>query len=208
MSDFARSPLLRASSIFLVALSLSIGWGIRGNFGHEAGAMIAGALSAMAVALLSGREDWQRRVLYFGFLGGLGWGFGGSIAYMYPLAFTESGHTASTYYGYFALFVEGGLWCGMGAAGTAMAACMPVNRLTRFFTPLCFVLVALGLRHYIEEPLAMALGPAGEDTGDGTWHRHKSPLYWFDADWLQAVIALTVCVFMICGIELGRRANG
>ena len=39
----------------LTALSLSIGWGIRGNFGHEYGAMIPGALAAMAgIALLAG----------------------------------------------------------------------------------------------------------------------------------------------------------
>ena len=72
--------------------------------------------------------------------------FGGSIAYMYPISFTESGHTATTYYGYFSLFLEGGLWCGMGAAGTALAATMPLTRMTRFFTPLCFVLVAMALR--------------------------------------------------------------
>lgn len=191
-----RSPLLQPASMFLIALSLSIGWGIRGNFGHEAGAMIAGALSAIAVALVSGREDWRQRVMYFGFFGGLGWGFGGSIAYMYPMSFTESGHTATTYYGYFSTFLEGGLWCGMGAAGTAFAACMPMNRLTRFFTPLLFVLAALGLRHHIEVPLAELLAPPGGETGDGTWHRHKSPLYWFDADWLQALMALIgVCVY-------------
>ena len=40
----------------LAALSTSIGWGIRGNFGHEAGAMIAGVLGALAVVMLSGRE--------------------------------------------------------------------------------------------------------------------------------------------------------
>ena len=153
MDDRIRTPLLQPLPLLLIALSHSIGWGIRGNFGHEAGAMIAGALSAMAVALVSRREDWRRRVLYFGFFGGLGWGFGGSISYMYPLSFTESGHTATTYYGYFATFLEGGLWCGMGAAGTALAASMPLNRLTRMSTPLCFVLAALGLRHYLEEPL-------------------------------------------------------
>ena len=32
----------------LGALSLSIGWGIRGNFGHEVGAALPGALAAMA----------------------------------------------------------------------------------------------------------------------------------------------------------------
>lgn len=196
MDDRVRNPLLQPLPLLLIALSLSIGWGIRGNFGHEAGAMIAGALSAMAVALVSGREDWRKRVLYFGFFGSLGWGFGGSIAYMYPLSFTESGHTATTYYGYFSTFLEGGLWCGLGAAGTALAASMPLNRLTRMFTPLCFVLAALGLRHYLQEPFEDFLVPPGSDTGDETWQRHKSPLYWFDADWLQALMALLgVCAY-------------
>jgi hypothetical protein len=191
-----RNPLLTPPAIFLIALSLSIGWGIRGNFGHEAGAMIAGVLSATAVAVLSGRDDWRNRAAYFAMFGGLGWGFGGSIAYMYPISFTESGHTASTYYGYFALFLEGGLWCGMGAAGTALAATMPLDRLTRMFTPLCFVLAAMGLRHWIEGPLESLLAPPGAGTGDATWHRHESPLYWFDADWLPACMALLgVCAF-------------
>ncbi len=182
--------------MFLIALSLSIGWGIRGNFGHEAGAMIAGALSAAAVAVLSGRDDWRNRVAYFAILGGLGWGFGGSIAYMYPISFTESGHTLSTYYGYFALFLEGGLWCGLGAAGTALAATMPLSRLVPFFTPLCFVLAAMGLRSFLEAPLERLLVTGAAGTGDDTWHRHESPLYWFDADWLPACFALLgVCAF-------------
>lgn len=184
--------------MFLIALSLSIGWGIRGNFGHEAGAMMAGVLSATAVAVLSRRDDWRNRVPYFAMLGGLGWGFGGSIAYMYPISFTESGHEVSTYYGYFALFLEGGLWCGMGAAGTALAATMPLARLTRMFVPLCFVLVAMGLKLWIEGPLERLLAPSGMEalTNDPTWHRHESPLYWFDADWLPALMALIgVCLY-------------
>ena len=70
--------------------------------------------------------------------GGLGWGFGGSIAYMYPISFTESGHTATTYYGFFSLFLEGGLWCGMGAAGTALAATMPLSRMTAILHTVVF----------------------------------------------------------------------
>ena len=56
-------------TILVTALSLSIGWGIRGNFGHEIGAMIPGALDAMAVVVLSNREDWHRRIAYFAMFG-------------------------------------------------------------------------------------------------------------------------------------------
>jgi hypothetical protein len=208
MEPQARNPLLAPSAIFLIALSLSIGWGIRGNFGHEAGAMIAGVLSATAVAILSSRSDWQNRVAYFAIFGALGWGFGGSIAYMYPISFTESGHTSSTYYGYFSLFLEGGLWCGMGAAGTAMAATMPLNRLTRLFTPLCFVLTAMALRPWIEGPLESFLAPIAAGMSDETWHRHESPLYWLDADWLPACAALIgACVFELYD-RTGRPRRG
>ena len=189
------NPLLQPWAVFLVALSLSIGWGIRGNFGHESGAMIAGVLSALAVAVLSDRDDWRRRIPYFALFGGLGWGFGGSISYMYPFSFTESGQTVSTYYGYFTVFLEGGLWCGMGAAGTALAATMPWDRMTRMFVPLLFVLLAMSSRFVFEEPLERWLA-AGAGTGDERWHRHESPLYWLDSDWLPALLALVgVCLF-------------
>src|SRR5437870_2225057 len=86
-------PALRMT--LLCALSLSIGWGIRGNFGHEYGAMIPGALAAIAAVLMSGREDWWRRVAYFGMFGALGWSFGRSISYMQVIAYTHSGHLPS-----------------------------------------------------------------------------------------------------------------
>ena len=54
--------------VLLTGLSVSIGWGIRGQFGHEYGAALAGALGAMVVALLSGREDWHQRVHFLPFL--------------------------------------------------------------------------------------------------------------------------------------------
>ena len=71
-----------ASVYVLTALSLWFGWGIRGNFGHEYGAMMPGALAALAAVLLSGRDDWHRRIVYFAMFGALGWSFGGSISYM------------------------------------------------------------------------------------------------------------------------------
>ncbi len=96
-----------AAFFLLTGLSLSIGWGIRGNFGHEYGAMIPGALAAMAAVLLSGREDWWRRIAYFAFFGALGWSFGGSMSYMQVIAYTHSGHSGSVFYRFACLFVIG-----------------------------------------------------------------------------------------------------
>ena len=89
--------------------------------------MIPGALAAMAVALLSGREDWWSRIAYFGMFGALGWSFGGSMSYMQVIAYTHSGHSPSVAYGFACLFVIGFVWAALGGAGTALAA-RPTDR--------------------------------------------------------------------------------
>ncbi len=174
--------------MLLIAVSLSIGWGIRGDFGHEYGAMFAGCLAALTVCLLSGRPDWRERVLYFGFFGALGWGFGGSVSYMQVISFTESGHLASQWYGYTALFYIGFLWASLGGAGTAIPAVLSRDELTRLFTPVLFVFAAWFVQDRIEDPVAAAMQE--HISFDHTWGRHKSPLYWFDADYLAAFFAL------------------
>lgn len=55
--------------VVFCGLSLSVGWGIRGNFGHEYGAAIPGALAAIAAVLVSGRPDWLAHVHYFALFG-------------------------------------------------------------------------------------------------------------------------------------------
>jgi hypothetical protein len=58
--------------VLLCSVSLCVGWGIRGNFGHEYGAALPGALAAIAIVLLSGREDWWRYVHHFALFGAIG----------------------------------------------------------------------------------------------------------------------------------------
>src|SRR5262249_5195841 len=93
-------PITLSRMLFACALSLGLGWGIRGNFGHEYGALLPGALAALAAALVSGRRDWWNRAAYFGLFGALGWSFGGSISYMQVIAYTHSGHLPSQAYGF------------------------------------------------------------------------------------------------------------
>ena len=71
------------------------------------------------------------------------------------------------------------------------------------------MLAALWLRHFLEEPLEAFLAPVGQDTGDDTWQRHKSPLYWFDADWLQALMALMgICIYDLWDRRSDRQRAG
>ena len=176
------------TALLLTGLSLAIGWGIRGNFGHEYGAAFAGSLAALSIALFAGREDWLRRAPYFAFFGALGWGFGASQSYMQVLSYTDSGHAASQIYGYLALFVIGFLWAAMGGAGTAFAGVASRERLVKIFRPLLCVFGAWLLLDIIEEPVATWL--QSNVDFDGNLSRHRNPLYWFDSDYLPALFAL------------------
>ncbi len=164
----------------LTALSLWIGWGIRGNFGHEYGAMIPGALAAMAAVLLSGRRDWHGRIAYFAMFGALGWSFGGSISYMQVIAYTHSGHSPSVLYGFACLFVIGFLWAAMGGAGTALPAVADGPFLAGLFVPISRgfrPLVAAGRGHRalpratwvrdLAGTTRLAGGASGRDRGRG-----------------------------------------
>ena len=115
--DFGVLAEIPWQMVLLGALSLSLGWGIRGNFGHEIGAAVPGALAAMAVVLASGRPDWWHRIAYFAMFGALGWSFGGSMSYGHVLAYTNSRHSGSVLYGFASLFLIGFLWAAMGGAG-------------------------------------------------------------------------------------------
>lgn len=171
----------QTAALFLAtALSLSVGWGIRGNFGHEYGAMIPGALAAMAAVLLSGREDWWRRIAYFAFFGALGWSFGGSISYMQVIGYTHSGDSLSVAYGFSSLFAIGFLWAAFGGAGTALPVCLSREQLTEFFIPLSAVFAAWGLQD-------LAIGWFDKTDSD---FRHTDPLYWYDTDWLGVLVAI------------------
>ena len=192
-----KPPSFRTSSGLLVLLSLSIGWGIRGNYGHEAGAMIPGALAAIAAALMSGREDWRRRVPYFAFFGALGWAFGGSIAYMVPPSYTQTGHLATQVYGFFATFLEAFLWAGIGGAATAYAAVEDREKLTAIFRPLLWVFGIWAVQYVIQDtPFDIQdrlFAAFGADRSD---FRQRDPLYWLDSEWLEAVLALmALCAF-------------
>jgi hypothetical protein len=163
----------------LTALSLWIGWGIRGNFGHEYGAMIPGALASMAVVLLSGRADWHERIAYFAMFGALGWSFGGSISYMQVVAYTHSGDSLSVLYGFVCLFVIGFLWAALGGAGTALAAVADTTFLAGMFLPMTVVFALWWLQGVVMEPQLRMRGYS---------------LDWYDSDWLAALLAVAAAL--------------
>jgi hypothetical protein len=186
-----------ARYVLLCGLSLSIGWGIRGNFGHSHGAMIPGALAAIAAAIIAGREDWWRRAGMFGMFGAIGWAFGGRMSYMQVIAYTHSGHWPSQLYGYACLCVIGFLWAALGGAWTALPACLDRARLTSLFSPTLTVLAAWLLKNLL---LPFFFAPLPPD------RRHESPLYWHDTSWVDALVALAALLgFALFELTVRRR---
>jgi hypothetical protein len=174
-------PFRAWTLLLLTGLSLWLGWGIRGNFGHEYGAMMPGALAAMAAVLLSGRDDWYPRIAYFAMFGALGWSFGGSISYMQVVGYTHSGHSPSVLYGFACLFVIGFLWAAMGGAGTALAAVVDRSFLEDLLVSTGVVFLLWWLQGVAIEPVL---------------RYHGYSISWYDTDWVAASLAL-VAVLLV-----------
>ncbi|NLV44877.1 MAG: hypothetical protein GXY07_10295 [Candidatus Hydrogenedentes bacterium] len=198
MTRWRELPCLQPMAIFLIALSLSIGWGIRGNFGHESGAMLAGVLASVAACLMSAREDWRRKVAFFAFFGGLGWGFGGSISYMYPISFAGSEQWQTCIYGFYATFLVGLLWAGLGGMGASLAAVMDRQRLQSFMVPVLFVLTVMGISNLLIQPwLENAVTVPETVYLGGSFFRYFDDWSLRGLRWLPSFgVALAVCLLL------------
>ena len=62
------------------AVAMALGWGVRGQYGGEKGAVLAGAMLAAALGLVT-RDPAKRRRAPWIVLAGLGFGFGGMMSY-------------------------------------------------------------------------------------------------------------------------------
>jgi len=163
--------------VILAGLAMSVGWGFRGDYGHEAGAMVPGALLGLAICLGSGRQDWWRRASIMAFCGAVGWAFGGQMSYGMVVGYTAGASFADVAYGYASLFLVGGLWAGIGAAILALSVTQRRSYLESFVGPLVALwLVWLGL------DLTGATDRLAEK-----WLLH-------DTDWVAASSALSVAV--------------
>ncbi len=175
MDTKTRTSDLALIGILFSGLAMSVGWGFRGDYGHEAGAMVPGALLGLAICLASGRRDWWERASIMAMCGGIGWAFGGQMSYGIVIGYTASDSLPDVAYGYASLFLIGGLWGGIGSGILAQSVTQPRSFLERFTGPLValwivwFGMDMSGLTDYLSE----------------TWYLH-------DTDWFAASSALLV----------------
>lgn len=115
------NPRTPALWILFPAVTMSLGWGLRGYIGGgPLGAMIPGAMVAMALCILLRRtspHDWPANAVAAAF-GAVGVGFGGQMTYGQTIGLTIHPETAA--WGLLGLTLKGAIW---GLLGGAVIAC-------------------------------------------------------------------------------------
>lgn len=95
-----------------------MGWGIRGQYGHETGAMIAGSLVSLTLALLLCRHGSTLALARAIAWGTLGMGIGGSMTYGQTVGLTHDGPLVGNWeafrWGMLGLAIKGGIYIGFG----------------------------------------------------------------------------------------------
>lgn len=95
-----------------------MGWGIRGQYGHETGAMIAGLLVSLVIVAMSGAGLAVRQAAIAVAWGTVGISFGGSMTYGQTVGLTHDaplvGNWDALRWGMLGLSIKGGLWIGFG----------------------------------------------------------------------------------------------
>jgi hypothetical protein len=104
--------------VLLGALSVSLGWGIRGTFGGGLGAMVPGAFAGLCVAYAAGRARDEMEVLRLAAVGAMAMSFGGSMTYGQTLGLTQNPNVRELHYwwGILGVAVKGGVWIGIVGA--------------------------------------------------------------------------------------------
>ena len=113
-------PLLIVA-VIATAMAAGMGWGIRGQFGHETGAMIAGTLAALTLVLLFAPGTSSLRAARAAALMAVAIGIGGSMTYGQTIGLThdreihEIQHNWEALgWGMLGLCIKGGIWIGFG----------------------------------------------------------------------------------------------
>lgn len=101
-----------------------MGWGIRGQYGHEWGAMVPGVLVGFAMVFLFCRRATSLQAARAVALTAVAFSFGGIMTYGQTVGLTHDtelvGHHEAYRWGMVGLFVKGGLWIGFGGAFLGM----------------------------------------------------------------------------------------
>lgn len=110
--------------VLYTGLAGGLGWGIRGQYGHETGAMIAGLLIGLVITCLFGRHTTSLAAARTVAWCTVGIGFGGSMTYGQTIGLTQNpamlGNWEALRWGMLGLALKGGLWIGFAGVFLGM----------------------------------------------------------------------------------------
>ncbi|MDA1276025.1 MAG: hypothetical protein O2960_18570 [Verrucomicrobia bacterium] len=110
--------------VVLAAMAGGMGWGIRGQYGHESGAMIAGVLVSLVLVFLFCPNAAALPAFRAIAWGTVAIGFGGSMTYGQTVGLTHDaelvGHWGALRWGLLGLAIKGGIWIGFAGVFLGM----------------------------------------------------------------------------------------
>jgi hypothetical protein len=102
--------------VLFTAMAGGMGWGIRGQYGHETGAMIAGLLVSLTLAILFCDRLQKSQTIRAVAWGTVAMGIGGSMTYGQTVGLTHDsalvGNMEALRWGLLGLAIKGSLWIG------------------------------------------------------------------------------------------------
>lgn len=111
-------------AMVLTAMAAGMGWGIRGQYGHETGAMIAGALTSFTLVFLFAPHASSLAAARAVAMMTIAIGIGGSMTYGQTVGLTHDKPLIDNWdalrWGMFGLFIKGGIWIGFAGAFLGM----------------------------------------------------------------------------------------
>lgn len=176
--ETSRDLVLLFAAPLMGAAAGGMGWGIRGQYGHEWGAMVPGVLVGFALVFLFSQRLSSLTAARAVALTALGFMFGGIMTYGQTVGLTHDtplvGNDAAYRWGMVGLFVKGGLWIGFGGAflgiglGGKKYRCIEMLKLYLVLFVLVFFGIQLLNRPYVpgtdrELPWFFFPGGAGEE---------------------------------------------
>ncbi|BDC52460.1 hypothetical protein F183_A47750 [Bryobacterales bacterium F-183] len=145
------------------ALTMSLGWGLRGYIGGgPLGAMIPGAMVALALCLLLGRRARPDACAVAAAFGAVGVGFGGQMTYGQTIGLSLVAETAA--WGLLGLTLKGAVWGLLGGAVAAIGLQGPqtLARANRVASLALILGCAVGWRFINEPKLVYFSDPANK----------------------------------------------
>jgi hypothetical protein len=123
VADAARPPVWQP--VLFAALAGGMGWGIRGQYGHETGAMIAGLLVSLVLVFLLCPQAALLPAARAVAFGTIAMGIGGSMTYGQTVGLTQIkpliGNWEAWRWGMLGLGIKGAIWIGFAGLFLGMA---------------------------------------------------------------------------------------